>query len=700
MVSWSRKPWTWLRAARFAFLPASLLLLISCYFTQLAPPNLLALKQAELEISEPRTGEQQAPSLEASKSLNLPPRPNASGRDQTIQLPLFKVRDAEPGLVKFVYSLTLDDKALGPLHNALNADATALENSYGVLFMQIINGGNFYLNGDWVAGLPESTATERRMWYQPFVVPLPSHLLRTDGQPNVLTASQTTHEPYILVAQPYFGTIDEVNRTYNVALFFGTTLAKAFNVLCLLAGLFLIGAWLASPKETVYALAGGASVMWAVLFTLALLNYTSVELQPLWRGALYVCEGGLVSLMSMFVLSFIGQPLGKWGRRSLLTLASVAPIVYAIGGRATEHYLDLLWTPALVMFYVYASFQLFNYCRKTRYIPAFLLLLQTLLCIALAFHDYAVMTGLIEKASRPAANLGWTSLLFEHIYLSHMGMPVMLIIMGYILLVQHKKNVADLENSSVYLEASLKQRELELEKSHKEHRVAARTEATLRERERIYQDIHDGIGSQLVKAIFSLRNTGAGSSAVEQNLQACLQDLRLIINASQEYTTDVQAAVFSFCVTQELHLAGSGLIINYDVGVEATVYAEPKVNLNVLRVLQESFSNTLKHSGATSIFVEVEINASDLILSITDDGRKHSVGEQRLQQLTYGESGNRGLTGLALRAAEIGGKYTINISSSGTEVRLSIPLPSPTAIKSIEVVDMGLHAPAHHITPV
>ena len=675
---------TYVRAAHISVLPVSLLLLFVWYFTQLAPPNMLALKEAELEILTPRRNVDQAPSLEASGKLELTLHPNATGSDKTIKLPLFKVRDAEPGLVKFVYCLTLDEKTLGALHTALNTDAATLENDYGVLFMQVINGGDFYLNGNWVAGLPESTATARRMWYQPFIVPLPSHLLRTDGRPNVLTASQATHEPYILVAQPYFGSVDELSRVYNVALFFGTTLAKAFNVLCFLAGLFLIGTWLASPKETVYALAGGASVLWAVLFTLALLNYTSVQMQPLWRGALYVCEAGLVSLMSMFVLSFIGQPLGTWGRRALLTLASVAPIVYSIGGRATEHYLDLLWTPALIMFYVYASFCLLNYCRKTRYVPAFLLLLQTMLCIALAFHDYTVMTGLIENVSQPVAALGWTSLLFEHIYLSHMGMPVMLVIMGYILLVQHQKNVADLENSNVYLEASLKQRELELEKSHKERRVVARTEATLVERERIYQDIHDGIGSQLVKAIFSLRNNADGSSAVEHNLQACLQDLRLIINASQEYGTDIQAAVFSFCVTQEIHLEGSGLVINYNVGNETTVYAEPKVNLNVLRVLQESFSNTLKHSGATSIFVEVKVSAADLILTITDNGRKRSEDELRLQKLTYGNAGNRGITGLALRAAEIGGKYTINITACGTVVRLTVPLPTDTRTRVTE----------------
>ena len=281
-------------------------------------------------------------------------------------------------------------------------------------------------------------------------------------------------------------------------------------------------------------------------------------------------------------------------------------------------------------------------------------------------------------------------------------MPLFVIFAGNILLLKHRDNVIKLGQSKFVLE----QREVELEAIHHKREVIALSEATLLERERIYQDIHDGIGSQLVKAIFTLRSMGADSSAVVDNLQACLQDLRLVIDAQPEASSDIQTTVFAFCVTQELHLEGSGLAISFQVGLESTVYADPKVTLNVLRVLQESLSNTIKHSGATYIDIQLKLTASHLILTITDDGHDHSHGHIRSthqlmeQQSAFGSSGNRGITGLSLRAADIGGKYSINITEDGTTVCLSIPLPSdveindeqPTSVQSNLTRQPGVQA--------
>ena len=677
MAFWNFSHGSLFRIASFIGIP----LAFAACFMQLERPKLLALTKADAQMVSALTlRDDPSPSTEPGTSANSAWIDKSSPSHRQIQLPFFEVRRHSDGLVKFEYSITLDGEALALLKPPDGKDSAELENKYGLLFMQVLNGGDFYLNGDWVAGLPQSTETERWMWYQPFIMPLPSHLLRTDGTPNVLTVSQTSQEPYISIAQPYFGTLDELRRVYGVTLFFGTTLAKAFNLLCLVAGLFLLGAWIASPKEPVYALAGSASVLWAIFFTLALWTEMSMSWLWMWRWTLYACESGLISLMTLFVLSFIGQPLGKWGRCLLLLMACLAPVVYAIGGRPTEHYLDMLWTPSLLMFYLYASLRLVMYCYKTRHVPACILLFQSALCMALAFHDYAVLTGMIDQLRQSDGQRGWAMLLFEHIYLAHLGMPLLLVVMGYILLIQHQANISALENSHLHLEATLQQRELDLEKIHQQMKVVARSEATLMERERIYQDVHDGIGSQLVKAIFSLRNSGPGLAAVEHNLQACLRDLRLVIDAHQAADSDVQSAVFSFCLTQELHLEGSGLTINYDVGDACTVYAEPRVNLNVLRVLQESLSNTIQHSGASEVLIKVVLDNTNLILSITDNGQNRSASALLQQYTLYGHSGNKGITGLALRAADIGGKYTIDITASGTKVQLSIPLPSTLAV--------------------
>ena len=622
----------------------------------------------------------QTPSARAGADLNSILRNKKIQQGELITLPFVRARARHTELVKFIYSITLDEKNLKANRALLDADAHTKGDTYGLLFIQIINGGDFYLNGQWVAGLARSNTTERWRWYEPFVVPLPSHLLKTDGTPNVLTVSQSTQEPYISISRLYFGHIDELNMMHRVVYFFCSTLANALKALCLAAGLFLLAMWAVSPEERIYAVAGGACILWAGMFIVFRLQQSSADTRGLWRWSVYASQGGVISLMTIFILSFIDRTPGRWAKCVIFGVSGMAAMVYAVGGKATEPYLDLLWSPAAIMLYAYAIALLIGYWWRTRSLPACLFLLQSVWFLMLAFHDYAVQVRLVDKLSDSGLEAGWSGLLFEHIPVLFLGMPTLLVIAGYMLLVRYRDKVIALEYSKEVFE----QREVELAEIHSKRELTATTDATLLERERIYQDIHDGIGSQLVKAIFSLRHPGSDSLKVVHNLQACLQDLRLVIDAQPEAQVDIQTTVFAFCVTQELHLEGSGLTISYHVGPESTVYEDPKVNLNVLRVLQESLSNTLRHSGAKTIDVKLEVGKSHLTLAITDDGNGHrrSAAQILAQQAAYGSSGSRGITGLALRAADIGATYTINIAESGTKVYLSVPLPDDMKINS------------------
>jgi signal transduction histidine kinase len=204
---------------------------------------------------------------------------------------------------------------------------------------------------------------------------------------------------------------------------------------------------------------------------------------------------------------------------------------------------------------------------------------------------------------------------------------------------------------------------------------AAVTEAVRKERERIYQDVHDGIGSQLVKAIYCLNRHGQALDAVVHNLQACLDDLRLVINAYHDECTDIQSAVFAFCLAQESHLEGAGLAISYDIGSEATLFSESAVCLNILRALQESIANTIKHSRASEISIQLREEGNELILLIRDNGGPLAPDIRNVQKNLYGVSGRVGLDALARRAETIGARHNVTITETGTEIRFSVPLP-------------------------
>lgn len=659
---------------------AALLMLLLFFSRFIQRPEVEAVTHAVVQTVT--VVDEQSPSIEAGAGLDSMLKGLATPQGQPITMPFLEARGEGGDLVRFVYSVTLDEKTLSASHVALDMDSLKLENKYGLLFIQVINGGDFYLNGHWVAGLARSTQAQRQIWYEPFVVQLPSRLLKTDDTPNVVTVSQTTQEPYISIPRLYFGEVSELRRIYDVAYFLSSTSADAAKSLSLIAGMFLLGMWIASPKERLYGFAGGVNILWAFTFMLFQLQQSSSEMQGFWHLAARACAGGLLYLHIVFILLFVGQPIHKKAHISLICLAIMPAVTYAIAGSATERYIDLLWWPAIILIHTYATLLLVGHWRKTHRALAGVFSLQSIFFVVLICYDQLVQLRLIDELSDLGMEVGWSGLLFENIHLLHLGMPAFLIVVGFMLVVKQRGNVTELENC--YLLAQ--KREGELVEIHSERELVSISQTKMLERERIYQDIHDGIGSQLVMAIFSLRSSGGDSSAVIENLQACLRDLRLIIDAEPESDVDIQTTVFAFCVTQEVQLEGSDLELRYHVGFESTVYADPKVTLNVLRVLQESLSNTLKHSGATFVDIQLAISESHLNLTITDNGHGHCRPAHQIleQQTAYGVSGNRGLTGLALRAEDIGAAYTIDITESGTRVLLSIPLPSAVTVHGEE----------------
>lgn len=422
---------------------------------------------------------------------------------------------------------------------------------------------------------------------------------------------------------------------------------------------------LVSPLNGEFTLSVSALFLGAGLLTLGLWDHIPGDLRRWSRFSLYVCSGALASLTTAYILSCVGQSLELRGRIFLCSLALFAPAVYAVGGRPTEHFLDSVWSAFVLVPCLYAWVCLIRYCLKNRTAAPLWLFVQWSLCLAAAVHDYFVLNGYLARwAEEPYAQWRW-NLLTAPVYLSPPGLPLLFLLMG-------RTNF----NKMVQLREAVIVRALNQQKN------AAVIEAVRNERDRIYQDVHDGIGSQLVKAIYCLNRHGQALDGVVHNLQACLNDLRLVINAHQNDRIDIQSAVFAFCVAQESHLEGAGLAISYDIGYEATFFSESTVCLNILRILQESIANTIKHSTASEISIQVREEGNELILLITDNGGPHLPNIRNVQKNLYGGSGHVGLNALARRAEAIGARHHVTIAETGTEIRISVPLPKVRPLPS------------------
>lgn len=206
-----------------------------------------------------------------------------------------------------------------------------------------------------------------------------------------------------------------------------------------------------------------------------------------------------------------------------------------------------------------------------------------------------------------------------------------------------------------------------------EEREAIEREAVARERARYIQDMHDGLGAELVSTLAAAKNGSLSQETMVSSLQGCLDQMRLSIDAGGVATEDFCAALANLRYRMEPRLKAAGMTLAWDVlRLPDELALPPEEALCALRVLQEALANAIKYSGADRIAVKAWTSEGTLRLAVADNGRgmDESAGRDR-------SSGNGlGLAGMKKRVAEAKGVLTVGRPEdhSGVEVRLILPL--------------------------
>lgn len=92
---------------------------------------------------------------------------------------------------------------------------------------------------------------------------------------------------------------------------------------------------------------------------------------------------------------------------------------------------------------------------------------------------------------------------------------------------------------------------------------------------------------------------------------------------------------------------------------------DPAVSLTVYRLVQESLTNVIKHSAATTAYVDLRLADDEVAVDITDPGPARATAN------TAGSG--HGLIGLAERVALVGGEVVSGAHQDGFRVRATLP---------------------------
>lgn len=158
--------------------------------------------------------------------------------------------------------------------------------------------------------------------------------------------------------------------------------------------------------------------------------------------------------------------------------------------------------------------------------------------------------------------------------------------------------------------------------------MASRLEAQEQTFREVSQEIHDNIGQALTLIKININNINIGKSeeALERLatsktlLTAALKDLRdLSRSLSADFIHDI--GLIEALQQQSQLLQRSG---NYTVRlhVNGTPYKLPAPHEHVVfRIVQELFTNIVKHAAATSVTISVNYQEHKLVIKVQDDGK-------------------------------------------------------------------------------
>ena len=274
------------------------------------------------------------------------------------------------------------------------------------------------------------------------------------------------------------------------------------------------------------------------------------------------------------------------------------------------------------------------------------------LCVVFGLNDWALQNNLIGIEGWP---LGPYMNLLNFITLCHLMYR------------RYTRAQARVARSAVTLAHGLAALEVKLAASHQRLRQVEYDQTVARERQRLMQDMHDGLGSSLHSALRAIECGRLDAAAVAGILHSCIDDLHLTIDALEPVEADLLLLLATLRYRLAARLKNAGIHLRWEVvDVAPLDWLDAEAALHILRILQEALTNIVKHTEATEIVVSTAVSGEGVEVVIADNG----AGFAPAAALARGGHGLRNQQG---RVAAIGGTIAWHSGAHGTRVVLWLP---------------------------
>jgi signal transduction histidine kinase len=202
------------------------------------------------------------------------------------------------------------------------------------------------------------------------------------------------------------------------------------------------------------------------------------------------------------------------------------------------------------------------------------------------------------------------------------------------------------------------------------------------ERRRMARELHDGTGQHLSGIVLGvgqvLKEFPEGHEAERQLLQESLATGRRALDEVRALSYALHPPILDgLGLLQALRMYLDGLEKRTNLRIDfeapqALAEVTPDAQRTLFRVVQESVTNVLRHSGGSAIVVRLVETTKGVTLEVEDNGRGMST--QELQRVNGAAPLGVGIAGMRERVQQLNGTFHIDSGARGTRLSVSLPL--------------------------
>jgi signal transduction histidine kinase len=500
--------------------------------------------------------------------------------------------------------------------------------------------------------------TEGSLAYNGYNRPL---LIRLDGtqaaQPTkLLLRLERLAASRSSISTAWVGTSQALAWRYQIRQFLQIQLPFMGSAAFLMVGFFSLAIWTRRRHEWIYFIFFAASTM---AFLRMLHYFTGGSYLPMsdaWFTWLKVVSLiWLIVLVNNFFERLHKRPL-QWLNPALIVVATLCSLVTIPDLTGLVANLELL-TPTLYLILVLLTFILFAVAfRNTlqsegRDIK--LMAAWAMFSVPSSIYDVALQHNLVSP---------------EGLFTSPYVIIGLFVMFTYIMYRRYMGAIDEVEEVNANLVKRLEAREAELAASYDRLRDIERYQTIVQERERLTQDMHDGLGSSLVTALRVVESGRMNDAQLGDVLKGCIDDLKLTLDSMESVEADLLLLLATLRFRIGPRLQAAGITLKWEVtDLPKLDWLDPRNALHILRILQEAFANILKHTRATEIRVTTAAVADGVQVCVADNGQGFDADQMRVSGTGHGMQNQQ------RRAQAISGSVSWVSDAAGTRFTLWLP---------------------------